>query len=111
VVHRIPVACFFTALIFSSLGTRAMMVHCVCLLVGYWALMSFVPVPGAGAPDLRLAGRNLAHYVDQLYLPGRRFKGTLLRTVAAVANCLVGILPTYCSGVTISPDRRKCIGC
>ena len=36
-------------------------------------------------------GKNLAHYIDQLYLPGRKFEGTLLSTMAAVANCLLGV--------------------
>ena len=65
VLHRIAVAYFFTALIFCFLGSRssgrteqklkifnfrvvAMAVLCFILLVGYWALMTFVPVPGIG---------------------------------------------------------------
>ena len=31
-------------------------------------------------------GKSLAHYLDELYLPGRKFEGTLLSTLAAVAN-------------------------
>ena len=48
---------------------------CVALLAGYWALMTFVPVPGIGAPSLAEPGRNLAHYLDELYLPGREVRG------------------------------------
>src|SRR5205085_8543627 len=64
---------------------------CVALLAGYWALMTFVPVPGIGQPTLTVPGKNLAHYLDQLYLPGKKFEGTLLSTMAAVANCLLGV--------------------
>ena len=91
VLHRIAVAYFFAALIFCFMHLRAMAALCAGLLVGYWALMTFVPVPGLGAPDLSVPEKNLAHYLDELYLPGRRFEGTLLSTMAAVANCLLGV--------------------
>jgi len=91
VLHRIAVAYFFTALIFCFFRTRAMITLCVSLLVGYWILLTFVPVPGIGAPALAEPGKNLAHYIDDLYLPGKRFEGTILSTMAAVANCLLGV--------------------
>jgi predicted acyltransferase len=110
VLHRIAVAYFFTALIFCFLGVRsqsasvpssfpgidrgsltAMIVLCVALLVGYWALMTFVSVPGIGKPNLDVPGKNLAHYIDDLYMPGKKFEGTILSTMAAVANCLFGV--------------------
>src|ERR1035441_3958911 len=91
VLHRIAVAYFFAALIFCSCRTRAMVLICLALLLGYWALMTFVPVPGIGAPSLAGPGQNLAHYLDELYLPGQKFEGTLLSTLPAVANCLLGV--------------------
>ena len=69
VLHRIAVAYFFAALIFCFFRTRAMVAICIGLLIGYWALMTFVPVPGIGTPDLSVPGKNLAHYLDELYLP------------------------------------------
>src|SRR5207237_2968188 len=69
----------------------AMVVLCCLLLVGYWALMTFVRVPGIGQSDLSVPGKNLAHHLDQLYLPGKKFEGTILSTMAAVANCLLGV--------------------
>lgn len=91
VLHRIAVAYFFAALLFCFCRPRALAILCAGLLIGYWALMTFVSVPGLGAPDLSVPGRNLAHYIDQLYLPGQKFEGTLLSTMAAVANCLLGV--------------------
>lgn len=75
----------------SATGVFAMILICVALLVGYWLLMTFVPVPGIGRPSLDVPGKNLAHYLDDLYLPGKKFEGTLLSTTAAVANCLLGV--------------------
>jgi predicted acyltransferase len=91
VLHRIAVAYFFTGLLFCFCRPRTLVVLCAALLAGYWSLMTFVPVPGMGAPTLAEPGKNLAHYVDQLYLPGQKFEGTLLSTMAAVANCLAGV--------------------
>jgi predicted acyltransferase len=107
VLHRIAVAYFFAALIFCFFRLRAMAVICVVLLVGYWALMTFVPVPGIGAPSLAVPGKNLAHYLDQLYLPGQKFEGTLLSTMAAVANCLLGVFAGLLLKNDAVPGQRK----
>ncbi len=101
VLHRIAVAYFFAALIFCFFRLRGMIVLCIGLLIGYWILMTWVPVPGIGAPSLAEPAKNLAHYLDDLFLPGRRFEGTLLSTMAAVANCLLGVF----AGVLLKNER------
>ena len=111
VLHRIAVAYFFAALIFCFFRVRTMVVICLALLVGYWALMTFVPVPGIGAPSLAGPGKNLAHYIDELYLPGRKFEGTLLSTMAAVANCLLGVFAGLLLKNETGAGQRRCIGC
>jgi predicted acyltransferase len=90
VLHRIAVAYFFAALIYCFCDARAMAILCVALLLGYWVLLTFVPVPGIGPPSYE-QGKNLAYYLDQHYLPGLKFEGTLLSTLAAVANGLLGV--------------------
>ncbi|MEY2427201.1 MAG: hypothetical protein QOJ40_86 [Verrucomicrobiota bacterium] len=126
VLHRIAVAYFFTALIFCSLEsppspreeragerrpthfTLSIMISlCFLLLVGYWTLLTFIPVPGIGAPSLDGPGKNLAHYIDQLYLPGQKFEGTLLSTMAAVANCLLGVFAGLLLKNPTIPDQKK----
>lgn len=75
------------------------------LLVGYWALLTFVPVPGFGAGHLDPAG-NLTAYIDRsvwtiphLWPYGTDAAGAvvydpegLLSTLPATANVLIGIL-------------------
>ena len=107
VLHRIAVAYFFTALLFCFFPPRALIVLCLSLLVGYWILMTLIPVPGIGAPTLAEPGRNLAHYIDDLYLPGRRFEGTLLSTMAAVANCLLGVVAGLLLKNSAVPNQKK----
>jgi len=107
VLQRIAVAYFFAALIFCFLQARSMVGLCVSLLIGYWALMTFVPVPGIGAPDLNVPGKNLAHYLDGLCLPGRKFEGTLLSTMAAVANCQLGVFAgLLLKSQTLNQDQK-----
>ena len=45
-------------------------------MVGYWALLTFIPVPGAGADPYGEAA-NLARWVDEHFLPGKKLLGTL----------------------------------
>lgn len=90
VLHRIAVAYFFAALLFLVLNTRLLVLTTILLLASYWALLTFVPVPGFGHASYE-QGKNLAFYIDQHWLPGQKFEGTLLSTLPAVANCLLGI--------------------
>lgn len=90
VLHRIAVAYFFAALLFCFFKPRTLLALVILFLFGYWALMTFVPVPQIGAPSYE-QGKNLAHWIDQKFLPGQKFEGTLLSTLPAVANCLLGI--------------------
>ncbi|MGB7157544.1 MAG: acyltransferase family protein [Tepidisphaeraceae bacterium] len=102
VLQRIAVAYFFAGLLFCFLKPRTLAIVAGALLIGYWALLTFVPVPGVG-PASYEQGRNLAHYIDQRWLPGRKFEGTLLSTMPAVANCLLGIF----AGLLLKDGRRS----
>ncbi len=44
VLNRIALAYFFTGLLFCFLKPRALVAVCAGLLIGYWALISFVPI-------------------------------------------------------------------
>jgi predicted acyltransferase len=68
------------------------------LLVGYWALMTFVPVPGYRAG---LLGKddNLGAYIDRTLLGGHLWPESktwdpegLLSTLPAIATVLIGVL-------------------
>ncbi len=66
------------------------------LLLGYWALMMRVPVPGYGPGRLDPEG-NLAAYLDRALLLGHLWKPTwdpegLLSTLPAIATALFGVL-------------------
>ena len=96
VLQRIGVVYIFAAAIFLAFGRRGVLATVVLLLVGYWALMRFVPVPGFGAGRLDLEG-NLAAYVDRAVLgehtwkPGWDPEGPL-STIPAIATALLGAI-------------------
>ena len=95
VLQRIAIAYFFAGLAFCYLGNRGRATLLVSLLLGYWALMSFVPVPGFGAGDFA-EGHNLANWIDKQYLPWRKWDGDhdpegLLSTFPAIGTCLLGM--------------------
>ncbi|HEX7789762.1 MAG TPA: DUF5009 domain-containing protein [Afipia sp.] len=70
VLQRIALCYFFAALLFLNTSLRGLLVSFAALLVGYWALMTFVPVPGVGTGSFA-PNANLANWIDAQYLPGR----------------------------------------
>jgi predicted acyltransferase len=95
VLQRIAICYLFASLLFLNLSLRGLIAAFVGLLGGYWALMTFVPVPHIGAGSFE-EGRNLANWVDANYLPGRKWNGTwdpegLLSTIPAIGTCMLGV--------------------
>ena len=70
VLGRIGLAYLFAGLIVLNTQWRSQGYWFVGLLLGYWAAMMWIPVPGHGAGQLTIEG-NLASYLDRLLLPGR----------------------------------------
>ncbi|MCE5329137.1 DUF5009 domain-containing protein [bacterium] len=69
----------------------------VIILIGYWLVMRFVPVPGSIAGEYLSREGNLAGYIDRLVIPGRLYykfgdNEGLLSTIPALATTLSGVL-------------------
>jgi predicted acyltransferase len=95
VLQRIALCYLFASILFLNLPRRGLIAAFFALLVGYWALMTFLPVPGIGAGSYA-PGANLADWIDRNFLPGRLWTGTsdpegLLSTLPAIATCLLGV--------------------
>lgn len=111
VLQRIAICYLFAGLLFLYLKPKALMGVLVGLLLGYWALMALVPVPGHGAGNYA-EGANLANYVDQKYLPLRKHDGDhdpegLLSTLPAIASCLLGVFAGLALRNPTSDDRKR----
>ncbi len=111
VLQRIALCYLFASLLFCYLKPKALAGVCAGLLLGYWALLSFVPVPGHGAGNFA-EGANLANFVDQQWLPLRRWDGDhdpegLLSTLPAIASCLLGVFGGLLLKNVRVPDKKK----
>lgn len=111
VLQRIALCYLFASVLFCYLKPKALAAVCAGLLVGYWALLSFVPVPGHGAGNFA-EGANLANYVDAQFLPLRKWDGDhdpegLLSTLPAIASCLLGVFAGLLLQNSAVPERKK----
>jgi predicted acyltransferase len=96
VLGRIGLAYLFAGLIVLNTGVRGRLVWFVGLLVGYWAALKFIPVPGFGAGDLS-PGHTLTDFIDRTLIPGRLLHGDrdpvgLFGTIPAISTALAGAL-------------------
>ena len=95
VLQRIGICYLVTGLLFIYLPVRGLVAAFLVLLGGYWALLSFVAVPGQEAVSFE-EGRNITNWFDSKYLPFRKWSGThdpegILSTLPAIATCLLGV--------------------
>jgi len=111
VLQRLAICSCIGGLAFIWLNTRALIALAATLLVGYWAMMTFIPLPGFGAGDFA-EGHNLANYIDKMYLPWRKWDGDhdpegLLSTLPAIASTLLGIFAgLVIKNPQVAPERK-----
>jgi predicted acyltransferase len=102
VLPRIGLCYFAAATVVRLAGpgprgiARAASSTAAILLVAYWILMTFVPVPGGHAGDLSAAG-NLGAWLDRTLMGGHLWRKDwdpegLLSTLPAIATTLLGVL-------------------
>lgn len=95
VLGRIALSCFFAAIIYLNTSFRTRIIWFIGILLGYWLMMTLIPVPGFGAGVLTPEG-NLSAWLDRLFLPGKLHRTVydpegLLSTIPAIATALLGI--------------------
>ncbi len=96
VLQRIAVCYFFAGTLFLQTKLRGQILWTTGLLLGYWAVLKLVPVPGFGAGVLEQEG-NLAQYIDLGLLKGHMLYARwdpegIISTIGAVVTVLFGIL-------------------
>lgn len=111
VLQRIAIAYLVSSAIYLYTRTwKARAAWAAAFLLGYWALMALVPVPGVGAGVLE-PGQNLSNWID-LHVIGlnHMYTGTktwdpegLLSTMGAIGTCLIGAL----IGQWLRTDRSR----
>ncbi len=106
VLQRIALCYGAAALLFLYFSPRGLAIWAVGILIGYWALLALVPVPGVGAGHYA-EGQNLTNWLDAHYLPLRKWDGDhdpegLLSTLPAIVTCLLGVF----AGLLMRDSRR-----
>ncbi len=111
VLQRLALCYLIVSIMFVHLKPKQMALVGVALLVGYWAWLSFVPVPGLGRVSFE-KGENWANYLDSMYLPLRKNDGAwdpegYLSTLPAVVTCLLGFFAGMLIKSPTVPAQRK----
>lgn len=99
VLSRIAIVFGISAILYIKTTTKTQVYLVLILLIGYYILMNFVPVPGFGRPNLD-PETNLGAWLDRLVFTENHLWRTsrtwdpegLLGTLPAVGTCLLGIL-------------------
>ena len=98
VLQRIAVVFFFSSIIFLKTSTRVQLFLMAFILLLYWTLMTLVPVPGIGEPNLE-PSTNLGAWLDNKLLPGHLWASSkiwdpegILSTLPAIVTGLSGVL-------------------
>jgi predicted acyltransferase len=140
VLQRIALCYLCAATLYVLVPRQGIVIAAATCLLGYWALMTFVPFPDVSLAHSTLGkkasqadarppaeafdgvtttvrgrfeeGRNLAHYVDVRWLPGRKrnlyyTNEGLLSTIPAVATTLFGIMAGWLLTGTRWSERQK----
>jgi|HubBroStandDraft_5_1064220.scaffolds.fasta_scaffold89414_2 predicted acyltransferase len=106
VLQRIGICYFAASLLYLYARPRTRVFIVAALLIGYWILMRFLPVPGFGVPGRDIPflnpDANLGAYLDRRFLlhlwgsSSRLYEITrdpegLLSTMPAIATALLGV--------------------
>jgi predicted acyltransferase len=101
VTQRIALCYLAAAILVLWSGWRGQLVAMAACLVGYWAILRFMPVPGFGVPGHDIPfmdpDRNVVAWFDRKLLAGRLYNGTrdpegVISTIPAIATTLMGVL-------------------
>jgi len=101
VLQRIAVCYFAAAILVLWSDWKGQIAAILVCLLGYWAILRFVPIPGIGVPGrdipfLDMDG-NIVAWLDRTLFPGHLFDGTrdpegLISNIPAIATALFGVL-------------------
>lgn len=101
VTQRIAVCYLAAGVVLLWSNWRGQLIALFACLVGYWAILRFVPVPGFGIPghDIPFMDpeRNIVAWLDRRLLMGRLYNTVrdpegLISTIPAIGTMLMGVL-------------------
>ncbi|QGK72760.1 acyltransferase family protein [Flavobacterium sp. SLB02] len=97
VLQRIGIVYFFTSILYLKTNLKTQLIVAALILLIYWLLMAFVPVPGFGPANFD-KGTNLAAWLDNLLLNGHLWASSktwdpegILSTLPAIGTGIIGM--------------------
>ncbi len=115
VTQRIALCYLAAAVLVLWSNWRGQLIALVACLLGYWAILRFVPVPGFGVPghDIPFMDpeRNLVAWLDRKLLMGRLYNGVrdpegLISTIPAIGTTLMGVLTGHWLRTEAAPRTK-----
>lgn len=98
VLQRIGIVYLFATVIYLKTELETQIGITIALLIGYWALLTIIPVPGIGTPNYN-EGTNLSAWLDNFLLEGHMYGATktwdpegILSTLPAIATAIIGLI-------------------
>jgi predicted acyltransferase len=97
VLQRISVVFLVCAILFLNTSWKQQVKIGAVILLLYWIVVAYIPIPGIGRPDLSIPEKNWANYLDTLILPGVMWQKTwdpegILSTFPAIVSGITGML-------------------
>ena len=99
VLGYIGLSWMFAAIIFMNTNWKGQLAWCVGLLLGYWAALTWVSVPGYGPGNIDevYGAGNLVAYLDRAFLPGTLYRGHFdpegsFSVISGIGTALFGVL-------------------
>ena len=107
VLQRIGVVFFFAAILFLNFNWKVLIGIALFFLVGYWLLMTVIPVEGVSS-TLERAPNNLANWLDVKVFGSHNYKADydpegLLSTIPSIVSSLMGIF----TGLILTSKQEK----
>jgi len=113
VLQRIAVCYLVVSLLVLHCRVRTLKLLTVALLVGYWVLMTLLPVPGQGAPNIDEPGGHLSAWLDRAVFGDHVWDQArvydpegLLSTLPALATTLFGVFAGLLLAARVEPLER-----
>ncbi len=109
VLQRIGLVFGITAIMYLKTNIRTQIIIAVTCLIGYYVIMTFIPVPGFGLANLEKE-TNLGAYIDRMVFTTNHLWSSaktwdpegLLGTIPAIGTCLLGVFTgTWLKGAKI----------
>jgi len=97
VLQRIGVVFFVSSILYLKFRWKTMFTIGTIILIGYWVLLGFIPLPDGTLPTFDRAPDNWANYIDLNILGKHMWQADydpegLLSTIPSIVTCISGVL-------------------